>query len=98
MQLWAFSVSMNGADTFGEPLFWFLRAQRKGLKGSDEGAYCVIEHTREARAFGMRLTRAFAKPTVCLYVTSLVVSSYGYDDGKDGPTRCAVIGAARGDR
>src|SRR3989442_9710296 len=38
------------------------------------------------------------RPTVCLYVTSLVASSYGYDDGKNGPTRCAVIGAARGDR
>src|SRR5438034_4650480 len=37
-------------------------------------------------------------PTVCLYVTSLVASSYGYDEGKNGPTRCAVIGAARGGR
>ena len=36
--------------------------------------------------------------TVSLYVTSLVVSSYGYDDGKNGPMRCALIGAARGDR
>ena len=38
------------------------------------------------------------RPTVCLYVTSLVASSYGYDDGKSGPTRCALIGAAHGDR
>src|SRR5215471_5418227 len=37
-------------------------------------------------------------PTVCLDVTSLVVYSYGYDDGKNGPTRCALIGAGRGDR
>ena len=37
-------------------------------------------------------------PTVCLYVTSLVASSYGYDDDKSGPTRCALIGAALGDR
>ena len=40
----------------------------------------------------------FPRPTVCLYVTSLVASRYGYNDGKNGPTRCAVIGAARGDR
>jgi hypothetical protein len=37
-------------------------------------------------------------PTVCLYVASLVASSYGYDDDKSEPTRCALIGAARGDR
>ena len=37
-------------------------------------------------------------PTVCLYVTSWAASSYGYDDDKSGPTRCALIGAARGDR
>src|SRR5216683_420604 len=38
------------------------------------------------------------KPTVCLGVTFLVASTYGYDDGTSGPTRCALIGAARGDR
>src|SRR5713101_4100470 len=37
-------------------------------------------------------------PTVCLSVTSLAANSYGYDDDKSEPTRCAVIGAARGDR
>src|SRR5262245_11553553 len=36
--------------------------------------------------------------TVCFDATSLVVGSYGCDDGKIGPTRCAVIGAGRGDR
>ena len=39
-----------------------------------------------------------SKPTVCLDVTSLVAGSYGYDDGKNGPTRGALIGAARGAR
>src|SRR5262245_55771150 len=38
------------------------------------------------------------KPTVCLYVTSWVASSYGYDNDKSGPIRCALIGAAHGDR
>src|SRR5712691_9000623 len=38
------------------------------------------------------------KPTVCLDVTSLAAGIYGYDDGKNGPTRCALIGAALGDR
>src|SRR5262244_3581518 len=38
------------------------------------------------------------KLTVCLDVTSLVVGSYGCDDGRIAPTRCAVIGAGRGDR
>src|SRR5215475_2585425 len=38
------------------------------------------------------------KPTVCLDVTSLVVCSYGYDNGKSEPTRCALIGGALGGR
>src|SRR6266446_1292682 len=38
------------------------------------------------------------KPTVCLYVTSLVVASYEYDGGRIGPTRCALIGGRLGDR
>src|SRR5215813_2296532 len=37
-------------------------------------------------------------PTVCLDATSFVLVSYGCDDGRIGPTRCAVIGAGRGDR
>src|SRR5215217_1569212 len=37
-------------------------------------------------------------PTVCLDATSLVVCSYGSDDGRISPTHCAVIDAARGDR
>src|SRR5262249_39603601 len=28
--------------------------------------------------------------TVCFDATSLVVGSYGYDDGRIGPTRCAM--------
>ena len=38
------------------------------------------------------------KLTVCLDVTSLVVCSYGCDDGRIGPTRCALIDAALDDR
>src|SRR5262249_52479378 len=38
------------------------------------------------------------RPTVCLDVTSLVANTYGCDSGRIGPTRCAVIDAARGDR
>src|SRR5204863_2617450 len=38
------------------------------------------------------------KPTGCLDATSLVVCSYGCDDGRIGPTHCAVIGGALGDR
>src|SRR6266849_10486529 len=37
-------------------------------------------------------------PTVCLDVTSLVVCSYGCNNGRIGPPRCALIGAALGDR
>src|SRR2546425_7144927 len=36
--------------------------------------------------------------TVCLDVTPLVASSYGYDNGRIGPTHCALIGDAPGDR
>jgi hypothetical protein len=45
-----------------------------------------------------RLCCALHRPTVCLDVTSLAAGIYGHDDGKNGPTRCAVIGAARGGR
>src|SRR6516165_4879480 len=38
------------------------------------------------------------KPTVCLGVTSAVAYTYGYGDGRIGPTRCAVIVGAPGDR
>ena len=37
-------------------------------------------------------------PTVCLGVTSVVVYTYEYNDGRNGPTRCAVIDAGLGDR
>jgi hypothetical protein len=37
-------------------------------------------------------------PTVCLGVTSAVVYSNGYGDGRIGPTRCALIAGALGDR
>src|SRR5262249_52711365 len=37
-------------------------------------------------------------PTVCLGVTSSVAYTYGYDNGRIGLTRCAVIAGARGDR
>src|SRR5882672_5937420 len=39
-----------------------------------------------------------SKPTVCLGVTSAVVYTYGCDDGRNGPTRCAVIDGVLGDR
>src|SRR5437660_5135197 len=38
------------------------------------------------------------RPTVCLGVTSVVVYTYGYGDGRIGPTRCAVIDGALGGR
>src|SRR6266446_9671235 len=38
------------------------------------------------------------KPTVCLGVTSAMVYTYGCGDGRIGPTRCALIDGALGDR
>src|SRR5712691_4631784 len=38
------------------------------------------------------------KPTVCLGITSAVVDTYGYGDGRIGPTHCALIAGALGDR
>ena len=38
--------------------------------------------------------RTAAKPTVSLVVTYVVVDTYGCDDGRIWPTRCAVIDAA----
>src|SRR5262249_36752356 len=66
------------------------------------GGAMATMHDREDRPMAHKGRGIFLVyvdiPTVCLYVTSLVVSSYGYDDGKNGPTRCAVIDGARGDR
>src|SRR5262245_20482900 len=41
---------------------------------------------------------ASPKPTVCLSVTSVAANTCGCDSGRIGPTRCALIDAARGDR
>src|SRR5438132_8598027 len=38
------------------------------------------------------------RPTVSLGVTCAVVCSYGCDNGRIGPTHCALIGGALGDR
>src|SRR5712671_4050210 len=38
------------------------------------------------------------RPTVCLGATYVVVDTYGCDDGRIGPTRCAVIDAGLGGR
>src|SRR5687768_2530291 len=38
------------------------------------------------------------KPTVCLCVTYVVVYTYGFDNDRIWPPRCAVIVAALGDR
>src|SRR5438552_3581964 len=38
------------------------------------------------------------RPTACLDVTSVVASSYGHDNGRLGPTHCAFIDDALGDR
>src|SRR2546426_6280621 len=43
-------------------------------------------------------TSLYLIPTVCLGVTSFLANTYGYDDGKSGPTRCALIGDVLGDR
>src|SRR5262245_21317034 len=37
-------------------------------------------------------------PTVCLGVTYVVVGTYGYDNGRIEPTRCAVIDGVLGGR
>src|SRR3989441_11577482 len=39
------------------------------------------------------VTKHNPKPTVSLGVTSAVVCTYGYDDGRILPTRCAIIDA-----
>ena len=38
----------------------------------------------------------FPRPTVSLDVTCAVVCTYGCDDGRIGPTRCAIIAAGLG--
>src|SRR5712692_4662286 len=46
----------------------------------------------QQRHYGMKLMAyTLIKPTVCLGVTYVVVCTYGCDDGRIGPPRCAVI-------
>jgi hypothetical protein len=45
-----------------------------------------------------RICTVVYTPTVCLGATSVVADTYGHGNGRIGPTRCAFIGAARGDR
>src|SRR5262245_15206987 len=57
-----------------------------------------MEQVRVERLDHLGLIASVIKPTVCLGVTSSVAYTYGYDDGRIGPTRCALIDGARGDR
>src|SRR5207253_11347489 len=60
----------------------------------------VGRRERHGRAGAQHDTKTAAnpRPTVCLDVTSLAANTYGCDSGRIGPTRCAVIDAARGDK
>src|SRR5262244_2648182 len=62
---------------------------------------CIVPSPRTTRDTGepdpLR-NNAIYIPTVCLGVTSSVAYTYGYGDGRIGPTRCALIDGARGDR
>jgi hypothetical protein len=44
---------------------------------------------------GVEVDHATIKPTVSLGVTYAVVDTYGCDDGRIAPTRCAIIAARR---
>jgi hypothetical protein len=58
----------------------------------------VIKAKMRSRKCSTEVKLPRFRPTVCLDVTSLAASSYEYDSGTSGPTRCAVIGAALDDR
>ncbi len=75
-----------------------IPAIRGSLRIRDKSITLKRTEGSAGKFFGSAKNSLVPIPTVCLYVTSLVASSYGYDDGKNGPTRCALIGAARGDR
>ncbi len=63
-------------------------------------ASCFDRIDQAALLEKMNTSPHFARPipTVCLVVTSVVVYTYGCDDGRISPTRCAVIDAVLGGR
>ena len=76
-----------------------LQHQQPGSQEEPQGHPCRLTFMDRRDQHVTSLTLSlFHTPTVCLDVTSLVVSSYEYDSGTNGPTRCALIGAALDDR
>jgi hypothetical protein len=85
------------------PLSTSLRAWALAMQGqSEEGMAQVRQGLPTVRATGQALiVQRFAqnnhhRPTVCLGATSVMVYTYGCDDGRIGPTHCAVIDAGLG--
>jgi hypothetical protein len=88
----------SGVPSLGEvPEHWELRKLRSVLRGVTERNRPDLPLLSVVREKGVIL-RDVTNPTVCLDVISLVASSYGYENGKNGPIRYALIDDALGDK
>jgi hypothetical protein len=64
------------------------------LKDSLPGSAALAKKMAAAQELYEALKKAFSgKPTVSLGVTCAVVDTYGCDNGRIAPTRCAIIAA-----
>src|SRR4029434_4245271 len=68
-----------------------------GVSAGSKYECSLKSHSEKSDRFGAMM-RSSSTPTVYLDVTSAVACTYGYGDGRIGPTRCAVIAGALGDR
>jgi hypothetical protein len=80
----------ENARVWREVREWFDRMTLTGFKGAIYRA--------KKKDFDEGFTGTLFRPTVCLGVTSLVVYTYGCDDGRTALTRCALIDGVLGDR
>jgi hypothetical protein len=82
-----YHIDIHELSTFHNPIkYRFIVAQGSYLNDQNQRVYFTPEIQ------GVSTSQHI--PTVSLGVTCVVVCTYGYDDGRIGPTRCAVIDAA----
>jgi len=67
-----------------------------GVRSTPLPRICSIGSTKSHASKRIKLPKI--TPTVSLGVTSAVVYTYGCNDGRISPTRCAIIDAGLGDR
>ena len=103
---------MSNSPWAGPAVFDQIQAEIKATPALAQGSTLILDESADEKAgthnagasrqYNGRLGKVDVcrvdTPTVCLGVTSVVAYTYGCGDGRIGPTRCALIVGARGDR